>query len=68
MLRSTQLAHVFITSVVLNTCMRDTITLDEELIERIDGYREEGQSREEFVEELLNIYESGRFMREGYSE
>lgn len=48
--------------------MPETLTLDEDLLDRIDTHREEGQTREEFIEELLNIYESSRFVREGYSE
>ncbi len=48
--------------------MTEQIELDAALIERIDGHREDGQSRAEFIEELLNIYESSRFVQEGYSE
>ncbi len=48
--------------------MSETIELADDLIDRIDGHREEGETREEFVEELLNIYESSRFVQEGYSE
>jgi hypothetical protein len=45
-----------------------TIELDDELAERIDSHLEDDETYEEFVEELLNIYESSRFVREGYSE
>lgn len=53
---------------IVNSYMQDAIRLEEDIIERIDTYREEGQTREEFVEELLNIYESTRHVQEGYSE
>ncbi|WP_306053283.1 DUF7557 family protein [Natronococcus wangiae] len=49
--------------------MTRTLEISDDLAERLDGYREEGQSREEFVEELVSIYEAeGTFMQEGYSE
>ena len=45
------------------------IELDAETIERIDGHLEEGETRQEFLDELLDIYESeGAFLQEGYSE
>jgi len=45
------------------------IELDAETIDRIDGHLEEGETREEFIDELLSIYESeGAFLQEGYSE
>lgn len=48
--------------------MAYTLELDEDLVERIDSHREEGESYEEFIESLLNQYETeGRFLREGYS-
>lgn len=53
---------------IVNPYMQDTIRLEEDTIERLDAHREEGQTREEFVEELLNIYESTRHIQEGYSE
>jgi len=41
------------------------IEFDAETIERIDEHLEEGETRQEFVEELLNIYESsGAFLQE----
>jgi hypothetical protein len=45
-----------------------TIELDDELAERMEGHLEEDESYEEFIEELMNIYEGSRFVREGYSE
>ncbi|WP_195892496.1 DUF7557 family protein [Halopiger goleimassiliensis] len=49
--------------------MTHTLELSEELVERIDSHRDEEQSREEFVEELVSIYETeGAFLQEGYSE
>jgi hypothetical protein len=45
------------------------IELDAETIERIDGHLEEGETRQEFLDELIDIYESeGAFLQEGYSE
>jgi ferritin-like metal-binding protein YciE len=45
------------------------IELDAELLERIDGHLEEGETRQEFLDEILDIYESeGTFLQEGYSE
>ncbi|MCX2818099.1 hypothetical protein EGH25_01855 [Haladaptatus sp. F3-133] len=45
------------------------IELDPEILERIDGHLEEGETRQEFLDELIDIYESeGAFLQEGYSE
>jgi hypothetical protein len=45
------------------------IELDAETIGRIDEYLEEGETRDEFISELIDIYESeGAFLQEGYSE
>lgn len=47
--------------------MAETAELSEELTARIDDHREAGVSREEFLEELLNHYESeGNMLWEGY--
>jgi hypothetical protein len=47
--------------------MAETAQLSEELTARIDQYLEDGETREEFVEELLNHYESeGNLLWEGY--
>lgn len=49
--------------------MTYTVELDDELIERIRGHLEEDETPEEFIEELLNMYETeGAFLQEGYSE
>lgn len=41
------------------------IKLDAEIIERIDRHLEEGETRQEFIEEILSIYESeGAFLQE----
>ena len=49
--------------------MATTIEIDDDLQERLDVAREEGESYEELIEELVTIYESeGAFLREGYSE
>lgn len=37
--------------------MPRTIELDDELAERIEGHLEEDETMEEFIEELVNIYE-----------
>jgi metal-responsive CopG/Arc/MetJ family transcriptional regulator len=49
--------------------MSTTIELGDELAGRIDGHLEEGETREEFIEELVAMYETeGAFLQEGYSE
>lgn len=49
--------------------MTHTIEISEDLRERIDAHREEGESYEEFIEELVSVFETeGAFLREGYSE
>lgn len=46
--------------------MTRTIELDDELAERMGDHLEEGESLEEFIEELVAIYEQeGRFLQEG---
>lgn len=49
--------------------MPHTIELDDELGDRIEAHLEEGESPEEFIEELVSMYETeGTFLQEGYSE
>ncbi|WP_186336648.1 DUF7557 family protein [Natrarchaeobaculum sulfurireducens] len=49
--------------------MSQTLEISDELAERIDSHREDGETREEFVEELVCIFETeGTFLQEGYSE
>ena len=48
--------------------MSITVELDDDLRARLDAHLEEGQTYEDFIEELIAIYESNRFLREGYSE
>lgn len=49
--------------------MTYTLEISDDLRERIDDHREEGESYEEFIEELISVYETeGTFLREGYSE
>ena len=49
--------------------MRKTIKIDAELHDRLEGHCEEGESVEEFITELVSMYETeGAFMQEGYSE
>lgn len=51
------------------TFMPRTIEISDELRTRIDQHREEDESYEEFIEELVAIFETeGKFMQEGYSE
>ena len=47
--------------------MAETAELSPELTERIESHMQEGETHEEFVEELLNHYESeGNLLWEGY--
>lgn len=48
--------------------MTVSLELDDELAERLDAHCEPDQTYEELIEELINIYESDRFIQEGYSE
>ena len=49
--------------------MPHTIEISDEMKAQIDMYREEDETIAEFLEELLNIYETeGAFLQEGYSE
>ncbi|MFB6267611.1 MAG: hypothetical protein ABEI31_08125 [Halodesulfurarchaeum sp.] len=46
-----------------------SIELDEELYERMEAHLEEGETMEEFIQELVSMYETeGAFIQEGYSE
>ncbi len=45
-----------------------TLTLSDEIRDRLEAHLEEDETYEELIEELLNIYESTRFVQEGYSE
>ena len=46
--------------------MTQTIELDEDLVERMTGHLEDDETIEEFIEELVSIYEQeGRFLQEG---
>ena len=49
--------------------MVSQIELDDELVERLERYAEEGETIQELIEELVSIYETeGAFRQEGYSE
>lgn len=48
--------------------MSVTIELDDELAERLATHFEDDQTYEEFIDELLTIYEHDRFIQKGYSE
>ena len=49
--------------------MTYTLEISDELKSRLDDHREEDESREAFIEELVSMYETeGAFLQEGYSE
>lgn len=49
--------------------MTYTLEISDELKGRLDDHLEEGESYEEFIIELVSLYETeGTFLREGYSE
>ena len=49
--------------------MTQTLEIDDELMARLEGHLEEGETVEELIEELVSMYETeGAFLREGYSE
>jgi len=49
--------------------MTHTIEISDDLWNRIEGHCEEGETAEEFVAELVAMYETeGTFLQEGYSE
>ncbi|WP_174811887.1 DUF7557 family protein [Salinadaptatus halalkaliphilus] len=49
--------------------MTQTIEISDDLRERLESHCEPDESIEEFVEELVSIYETeGAFLQEGYSE
>ena len=51
------------------TTMPHTLEISDELRERLDRHVEEDQTYEEFIEELVSVYETeGAFLQEGYSE
>jgi len=46
--------------------MTTTIELDDDLAARIEGHLEDDETAEEFISELVSIYEQeGRFVQEG---
>ena len=49
--------------------MTFTIEISDDLKSRIETHLEDDETHEEFIEELVSMYESeGRFLQEGYSE
>ena len=45
--------------------MSHEIELDDELVERMEAHLDEGETIQEFITELMNIYESeGRFLQD----
>ncbi|MEF8975073.1 MAG: hypothetical protein V5A21_02445 [Halapricum sp.] len=49
--------------------MTYTLEISDELKNRLDNHVEEGETYEEFLEELVSVYETeGAFLQEGYSE
>ena len=46
-----------------------TLEISDDLKERLDAHLEEGETHEEFITELVSMYETeGTFLQEGYSE
>ncbi|MFC4360619.1 hypothetical protein ACFO0N_21985 [Halobium salinum] len=49
--------------------MTPTIEISDELAARLDAHLEEDESCEEFITELVSLYETGgTLLQEGYSE
>ena len=49
--------------------MTFTLEISDELRDRLDAHLEEDETHEEFIEELVSMYEAeGTFLQEGYSE
>lgn len=49
--------------------MTHTLEISDELYERLQGHLAEGETPEEFVAELVSVYETeGAFLQEGYSD
>ena len=49
--------------------MTHTIEISDTLRERLEAHLDDDETIEEFIEELLNMYETeGAFLQEGYSE
>jgi len=49
--------------------MSPTISVSEATLRKLDSHREDEESYEELIVELINIYEQeGAFTREGYAE
>jgi hypothetical protein len=49
--------------------MTYTLEISDELRERLEEHLEEDETYEEFIAELLSMYETeGTFLQEGYSE
>lgn len=52
-----------------STTMTTTIEIDDGLVQRLEQHLEDDQTVEEFIEELVSMYETeGAFLQEGYSE
>ncbi len=59
-------ALYLLTWLTYHRMMTRTIELDDELATRMEGHLEEDETLEEFIEELVAIYEQeGRFLQEG---
>jgi hypothetical protein len=49
--------------------MTHTLEISDELRDRLESHLEEDETYEEFIEELVSLYETdGAFLQEGYSE
>lgn len=49
--------------------MTHTIEISDDLRTRLENHLDDDETIEEFIEELVNVYETeGTFLQEGYSE
>jgi hypothetical protein len=49
--------------------MTHTLEINDDLKQRLDAHTEEDETYEEFIAELISVYETeGAFLQEGYSE
>lgn len=54
---------------IRRSTMPYTLEISDELKSRLDKHREEGETYEELIAELVTLYETeGTFLQEGYSE
>ncbi|WP_148858506.1 DUF7557 family protein [Natronococcus pandeyae] len=59
-------AQAYLPLAGVHTVVSPTLEINDDLVERVDSHRDEGQSPEEFVAELASIHEAeGTSTREG---